>query len=114
QVVPSAFTLTLNNILGEASRQLSVVGHLRDGTTIDLTSTTRGTVYNSSDLGVANFGAPDGRVFAGTNGSATITVSNSTFTATVMVTVTSFTPIALSSLAIPGYANNVDAVGRIA
>jgi len=36
EVTPSAFVLTVNTILGQASRQLKVTGHLIDGkTTLD-------------------------------------------------------------------------------
>ena len=64
EVAPTTFTLTVNSISGEASRQLAVTGRLKDGTSLDLTSTTRGTNYASSNLNVCNFGSPDGRVFA--------------------------------------------------
>ncbi|HEY0552340.1 MAG TPA: Ig-like domain-containing protein, partial [Verrucomicrobiae bacterium] len=114
EVTPPSFVLTVNTIIGEASRQLSVIGHLKDGTTIDLASTARRTVYSSDNLFVANFGSPDGRVFAGTNGTATITVSNSTFVATVSVTVRTSTPQTLGFVAIPGFANNVDVSGNYA
>ena len=114
EVTPPAFVLTVNTIIGEASRQLSVIGHLKDGTTIDLSSTARGTVYSSDNLFVANFGAPDGNVFAGTNGTATITVSNSTFVATVAVTVRSSTPQTLGFVSIPGFANSVAVSGNYA
>lgn len=114
EVAPSSFVLTVNTIIGEASRQLVVTGHLKDGTTIDLTSTARGTQYNSSDLTIANFGSPDGMVFAGSDGSAVITVSNSGFVATASVTVRSSTPQTLGFVAIPGFANNVDVSGNYA
>jgi YVTN family beta-propeller protein len=113
-VTPSSFVLTVNAIVGEASRQLVVSGSLKDGTTIDLTSTARGTAYNSSDLFIANFGSPDGRVFAGNNGTATITVSNSGFIDSAEVIVQSFGPTALSFVNIPGFANNVDVNGSYA
>lgn len=106
-VTPSAFTLIVNTLVGEAYTQLVVTGYLLDGTTIDLTSTQRRTNYSSSDLSIVNFGSPDGRLFASGEGSATITVTNSGFTASVAGVVRNFTPLPLSSLAIPGYANNV-------
>ena len=114
EVTPPAFVLTVNTIVGEASRQLAVIGHLKDGNTINLVSTARGTNYSSSNLQVANFGAPAGRVFGGQDGTATITVTNSGFSDTAVVTVRTFAPTALSALAIPGYANNVDVAGRYA
>ena len=114
EVQPNNFVLTVNTIIGTASRQLSVIGHLKDGTTIDLTSTTRRTVYSSDNLFVANFGSPDGNIFAGTNGTATITISNSTFVATALVTVRTSTPQALGFVAIPGFANAVGVAGNYA
>jgi hypothetical protein len=118
EIKPSTFVLTVNSIVGEASVQLSVLGHLIDGkTTIDLTSTTpakRGTNYNSSDLTICNFGTPDGNVFAGSNGSCTITATNNGHTASAQGTVSSFSPTALSSVNIPGHANNVTVNGNFA
>jgi hypothetical protein len=118
EIKPSTFALTVNSIVGEASVQLSVLGHLIDGkTTIDLTPTTpakRGTNYSSSDLSICNFGAPDGNVFASSNGSCTITATNNGHTATAQGTVASFSPTALSSVNIPGHANNVAVNGNFA
>lgn len=53
-LTPSSFILTVNTIIGEASRQLTVTGHLIDETTLNLTSTTKGTGYSSSDLDICN------------------------------------------------------------
>src|SRR6185369_10939319 len=54
-------------------------------------------------------------VFAGSNGTATITVTNSGFTAPpVQVNVSSFSPTSLSFVSIPGFANNVDVSGNFA
>jgi hypothetical protein len=114
QVNPATFSITVNSVLGVGSQQLAVTGTLRDGTSLDLTSTLRGTNYASSDLNVCNFGAPDGRVFGGTNGSCTITITNAGFTAMATGSVTNFQPTSLSSIAIPGYANNVDVNGSVA
>jgi hypothetical protein len=112
---PGNFTLTVNSIQGQASQQLSILGHLIDGkTTIDLTSTTKGTSYSSSDLNVCNFGSPDGNVFAGGNGSCTITISNNGFSAQSLGVVRAFTPTPLSFIAIPGFANSVDVNGDFA
>jgi hypothetical protein len=115
QVSPTQVNLIVNTIIGVASRQLTVMGTLIDGNTINLTSRSRGTNYNSSDLAIANFGAVDGLVFAGSNGTATITVTNNGFTAPpVQVNVSSFAPTALSFVSIPGFANNVDVAGNFA
>src|SRR5262249_34466686 len=119
EVRPSVVVLVVNELIGEASRQLQVTGHLTDGRTIDLTSTSRGTNYLSSDLGVVNFGGVDGQIFAGSDGSATVTVSipNSSFSASVAVSVRRFSPQRLSFLRLSGagfpagYANNVDVSG---
>lgn len=115
QAAPTNIVLVVNTIIGEASQQLTVSGTLVDGNVVNLTSRSRGTNYNSSNLAVANFGAVDGLVFAGTDGTATITVSNNGFIAPpVQVSVSSFAPAALSALSIPGYANNVDVSGDFA
>jgi parallel beta-helix repeat protein len=114
QVSPANFVINFNTILGEASRQLTVTGRLIDGTTIDLTSTATGTNYTSSNLTVCNFGAPDGNVFAGSDGSCSITVTNSGFSASAIVTVRTFAPTPLSFVSIPGFANNVDVSGNFA
>jgi hypothetical protein len=115
EVKPSTFALAVNLIEGQASQQLTVLGHLSDGKTIiDLTSTQKGTNYSSSDLTICNFGAPDGNVFAGSPGSCTITVTNSGFVATAAVTVTGFSPKSLSFIGIPGFANGVAVNGNFA
>jgi hypothetical protein len=114
EVSPEAVVLTFNTVLGEASRQLTVTGKLRDDTDIDLTSRARGTSYGSSDLAVVSFGAEDGRIFAGREGQAQVTVRTSGFSAVVHVVVRSFAPQALSFLDLPGFANNVDVAGGLA
>jgi hypothetical protein len=113
-VAPNNFTLIVNSLSGTASAQLTVTGHVIDGTTIDLTSTTRGTNYLSSNLTNCNFGSPDGRVFAGSPGSCTITISNGTFMTTATGLVTNFTPADLSFVNIPGFANAVAVSGDYA
>jgi hypothetical protein len=115
EVNPKTFVLTVNSIEGQASQQLTVLGHLIDGkTTLDLTSTTLGTTYSSSNLNVCNFGSPDGNVFAGSSGTCTITVKNGALTASATATVTGFTPTALSFVSIPGFANGVAVNGNFA
>src|SRR5207245_3076852 len=58
EIRPLSFALTVDTIIGEASRQLNVLGHLKGGTTIDLTSRAPqspclpGTQYTSSALTV--------------------------------------------------------------
>ena len=114
EVSPAISRLLLNVVLGEASRQLRVTGTLIDGRPIDLTSRSYGTSYSSSDLTVANFGAEDGRVYAGQDGQATVTVDNNGHVATADVTVETFAPRALSFLRIPGYPNAVAVEGDYA
>jgi hypothetical protein len=111
-VTPNPFVLTIESLLGLGSLQLKVTGTLIDGTALDLTSQATGTLYSSSDLSTCNFGGVDGLVFGGNNGPCTITVTNSGFTATAAGTVQTFTPTALSFVAIPGYANAVDVAGN--
>ena len=113
-VTPQKFALTVNAVIGEASQQLTVTGQLKDGTTLDLTSTQQGTNYLSNNILVCNFGAEPGRVFAAANGLCTITVTNSGFTTEAFGSVTSFQPTSLSFVAIPGFANNVDVSGNFA
>jgi hypothetical protein len=113
-VAPATFVMTVNSVQGVAFQQLTVTGELLDGTALNLTSTLRGTNYASDDLAICNFGAPDGRVFAGDPGECTITVTNSGFSAEAQGTVSSFTPVPLSFVAVPGFANNVDVSGNFA
>jgi len=113
QVSPEVFTLTFSTIGGEASRQLSVMGLLIDGTEIDLTARSRGTVYSSSDLTVCNFGGQDGLVFAGREGTCTLAVENAGFRAEVMATVRAFEPGLVSSVQLPGLARDVAVAGDL-
>jgi hypothetical protein len=114
-VTPAHFVLAVNTIEGIASQQLDVKGLLADlKTIIDLTSTTEGTTYSSSDVTICNFGAPDGNIFAGNNGSCTITVTNGSLSAQVMGVVNTFAPTDLSFIAIPGFANGVAVNGNYA
>ena len=113
-VIPPDFLINVNSIEGEGFQQLTVTGEFILGGTINLTARARGTDYASSDLLVCNFGAEDGRVFGGQDGTCTITVTNNGFTAMANATVVGFTPIAISQIAISGYANNVDAAGDFA
>jgi hypothetical protein len=114
EVQPASFVLSVNTIEGIASQQLTILGHLIDGkTTLDITSTQRGTTYQSTDLNVCNFGSPDGNVFAGASGSCTITIRNGTVTGQSSGIVRSFSPTPLSFITIPGFANGVAANGDI-
>ena len=108
EVIPSNFVIVFNTIMGEATRQLAVTGTLVDGHTMDLTSSSLGTNYASSDLKVANFGLTDGLVFAVQDGIATITATNSGFSAEAVATIQPFAPQALSFVRLPERGNNVD------
>src|SRR5206468_2052913 len=72
------------------------------------------TNFSSSDLTIANFGAELGRVYAGQDGSATITAGNGGFTAASTVAVQTFSPTFLSFLPIPGFTNGVAVDGAYA
>ncbi len=104
---PTNFVLVFNTVIGEASRRVQVSATLVDGSVIDVTGGPYGTGYASSDLTVANFGAEPGRVFAGQDGSATVTASIGAFSAPVQAIVRTFSPTALSFIRIPGYPNGV-------
>jgi len=108
---PASFTLVFNAVSGEASRQLVALGNVIDGRTIDLFNPLYQTQVNSSDLAVASFGAQPGQMFAGQSGTATITVSNSGWSAASTVTVTAFSPAALAFLPLPGFQNAVAVAG---
>jgi hypothetical protein len=106
-VTPTSFVLIVNSLNPNAYTQLSVRATLVDNSVIDLTSRARGTTYNSSDLNVCNFGAIEGRVYAGQPGSCNITVTAAGRTVIVGGVIQSFQPRAISQISIPGYANNV-------
>ncbi|MFY9826791.1 MAG: Ig-like domain-containing protein [Thermoanaerobaculia bacterium] len=113
-VQPATLNITVDTALGEASRRLDVKARLIDGTVLDVRSRRYGTGYSSSDLSVANFSGEDGVVFAGQNGTAVVTVTLGSRSATVQVVVTSFSPQALSFLHLPGFANGVDVASPFA
>ncbi|UOA08748.1 Ig-like domain-containing protein [Methylobacter sp. S3L5C] len=113
-VSPNDPSMTFNTIYNEANLQIKVSGKRKDGSLVDLTSRSTGTSYSSSNLSVLNFGGKDGLVFAGQAGVANLTVKNAGLEKIVTVTIGTFNPIALSSITIPGYANNVDISGDYA
>ncbi len=110
-VSPGAFTLVFNTVSGQASRQLVATGNVIDGRTIDLFNPLYQTQVASSNLAVASFGVQPGQVFAGQSGTATVTVSNSGWSAASAVTVTTFSPTALAFLPLPGFQNAVEVAG---
>jgi hypothetical protein len=113
-VAPTTLSIVFNTVLGEASRTLQAVGNVIDGRTIDMLNPRYHTNFSSSDLTIASFGAEPGRIFAGRDGTATITVSNGSHAATATVNVQDFSPTALSFLPIPGFANDVVVAGNYA
>lgn len=113
-VTPANPTMSYNTIYKESNLQLKVTSKRQDDTLEDLTSRASGTSYSSSNLSVVNFGGKDGLLFAGQPGTADVTVRNGALEKTVTVNVGSFSPTALSAIAIPGYANNVDVAGDFA
>ncbi|MFY9826796.1 MAG: carboxypeptidase regulatory-like domain-containing protein [Thermoanaerobaculia bacterium] len=114
QAAPSSSRIISNTALGGGSKQLRVTGRVIDGRTLDVTSRRYGTTYSSSDLLIANFGPEDGRIYAGNDGTATITVSAGGHSANASVTVQTFSPRGISFLSIPGFANSVAVLDRYA
>ncbi len=115
QVNPRNFTLVTNTIQpADVTRQLTVTGILSDGTSLNLTSTLKGTTYISSNLNVINFGIVSGQAFALRPGLDTITISNSGHTVQIQADVISFSPRLLSYLPLTGYANSVVVNGNFA
>lgn len=112
-ISPPNFVLTVNTVIGEASRQVIVTGKRVDGSTVNLTADP-GTNYSSSDLNICNFGAEKGRIFAANNGSCTITATNGGLSAQATVAVQTFAPTPLTFVSIPGTTNNVDVSGDFA
>jgi hypothetical protein len=110
-VAPSPLGIIVNTVEGTASRLLSVTGELVDDTSINLRARSRGTSYTVADSAVATLSLRDGEVIAVSAGSTAITVSNSGFTRTVPVTVTTFAPAVVGAVAIPGYANDIELAG---
>lgn len=101
QVLPSQNTLTVNTVIGQASQQLRIEGQLVDGLTTDLTLIGSGTTYISDDLLVCNFGAVDGEIFAGNDGSCVVTVINNGFDGQASFNVSTFAPVPLASVPSP-------------
>jgi hypothetical protein len=113
-VTPPSFTMIVNSLNASASLQLTVTGTMIDSYPIDLTSTARGTNYSSDNLAICNFGSPDGRVYAGTAGNCNITVTTNGYTQLIHGAVTNFSPVPLSYVTIPGFANGVAVSGDFA
>ena len=112
QISPNPASVSINTQLGQEPLQLRVTGVRNDGTTADLTGSPTLT-YQSSNTSVVivdSFGN-----LGGTGpGQTTIRVTSGNIFADVVVAVTQITPSGLGSVAIPGYANNVDVSGNFA
>lgn len=114
RVDPDEILIVVNAVATESFRQLRAIATLIDDIEIDVTSSFYGTQFSSSDLSIASFGSVSGRVFGGSPGNATVTVSVAGFEAESAVTVTSFQPTPLSRLDIPGHANGIALAGHYA
>ncbi len=114
RVTPPTVLLTFSGVDTEVSTQLKVTATLLDGSQLDVTSSSRGTRYSSSDLSVISFGTEDGKIFGGQSGNAVVTIRNGDISVALAVVVESFAPSALAAINIPGYANNVDVAGDYA
>ncbi len=111
---PATFVLSTGTINTNASVQLTWRVTLIDGKTVlDLTNDPR-TNFGSSDVAVCGFGTQKNVVVAYGGGTCTITATQNTLSAVSTGTVSAFTPTPLSSLAIPGFANNVRVSGNYA
>lgn len=106
-VRPANVVLRVNPLFGEASAQLTVTGTMLDGATINLTARNRGTAYSSTDLTICNFSSVDGEILAGNAGQCTVSVASNGFTVPVPASVETYQPRGITSIVIPGYANNV-------
>jgi len=112
EITPNPARISINTQLGQDPLQLRVIGVRNNGTTADLTGSPTLT-YQSSNTSVVivdSFGN-----LGGTGpGQTTIRVTAGNIFADVQVVVTQITPTPLGSVAIPGYANNVDIAGDFA
>jgi hypothetical protein len=112
-VSPSPLNILVNSILGQTSRLVKVTGTLIDNNTIDLTARSRGTNYSIANPAIASPATTDGRIIAGANGSTILTVTNAGFTATVPVSVNTFTPASSGTpLTLPGYGFDIARSGN--
>ena len=111
---PKAISMVFNSITTEVSSQLKIEAELINGTVVDLTSRALGTKYESGSLDIASFGSSDGEVFGGKEGKTQITVKNADHSIQIPISVERFDPSALSAIAIPGYANDVEVQGDFA
>lgn len=112
QISPNPLGLVVNPIFGSTPLQLTVTGVTNTGTSVNLTNDAN-TVYLSLDPSIAAVSST-GSVFGINAGTTTIRVRNGNLTANASANVANFSPVGVSSVQIPGFANNVDVVGNYA
>ncbi|MET0647679.1 MAG: Ig-like domain-containing protein, partial [Pyrinomonadaceae bacterium] len=109
---PRALGLVINTLFGPRPGRLTVMARLSNGSAVDVTADPA-TTYESLNPSIAivdSFGTAVGIA----PGSTSIVARRGALTASVPANVTRFTPAALSSVAVPGYANNVKVAGGYA
>lgn len=110
-ITPNPLAIIINTVVGEGSRLVRVVGELLDGTSIDLTARSRGTTYSTASSNVATVGTIDGRIVGVAAGTTILTATNSGFSATANVSVTSFAPQVAASLQLNAFGNDIAVSG---
>jgi len=78
--------------------QLKVLGKLSDGTDVDITGSSYGSSYNSSDTSIAEI-STEGLITATGKGNTSVGVTNDSFSATIPVSVLGYSP-SISNLSI--------------
>jgi hypothetical protein len=91
--------VTFESLLGEGSHRLQVFAVLSDGNFIDIRQN-HGTVYTTADPAVAVADA-SGRVLSVGSGSTSVTATNSGYSASLPVNVTTFSPSTVGLLQLP-------------
>ena len=110
-VEPSSRSVPLNALSPSFTLQLTLKGRFSDGGFKDITPSTAGTSYVSSDLGIANVNS-SGLVSFMQPGSVVIIALNSNLAAQASFTVTRFDPAALGKLS--GDFTSAAALGQLA
>jgi len=113
-IAPASVSIIVNTLIGSGSTSVVVTGTLIDNNTINLTSRSRGTVYTSSNNNLfIPSSVVDGRLITVSSGagSGILTVTNSGFTATAPVTVTTSSAVNVATLSIPGFGNDLAVSG---
>lgn len=110
-VTPSNITISVNPTIPNSPVPLRSIGQLANGSSVDLTLSTAGTTYTSSNPAVAAVSA-DGFVLGLAGGNTTITAINGGVQAQIPVTVNAFNPTPIAAYNTPGYAYDVDVKGN--